>query len=210
MKERPILMNAAMVAATLDGCKTQTRRLMKPQPTRWCNGWQIPKVAATPEYNFEDSVIKHCPYGKPGDRLYVRETFALSVVDPDGPPPEDDPDNYDVIYRSDETAISGWTNGKGKPIKPPWKPSIHMPRWASRIDLEITKVRAERLMVIDERDCYAEGITDADARRYDAEEPTARGAFKVLWESINGAGSWDANPWVWVIEFKRIGKDLRA
>jgi hypothetical protein len=191
MKERPILFTGAMVRALLDGSKTQTRRVVKPQPL----------AAEFGMCRLVDSQGRPiaCPYGQPGDRLWVRETFALSVVDPDGGSPQDEPDNWDVFYRADpEQPGGGWTDAEGNEIAAPWKPSIHMPRWACRILLEITRVRVERLQDISYEDARAEGVDLA------VWAGIAINGYKALWESINGAGSWDANPWVWVVEFKRV------
>lgn len=230
--ERPILFSAPMVRALLDGSKTQTRRLYKVRkhPDIGC------EMAASELTQERQHVIDRiCPYGQPGDRLWVRETFALSVVDPDGLSPQDDPENWDVIYRADpEQPSGGWTDANGKRIEAPWKPSIHMPRWASRIDLEITSVRVERLNDISEADADAEGCERLDSERvtFDPELCDRCGGtrlhralgpnggviedvdcvecdtyakrYKHLWESINGAGSWALNPWVWVVEFKRV------
>lgn len=231
MKARPILMNSAMVRATLADIKTQTRRIVKPQPEMISDKCIAPwrgDPAALMALMSQSG--RNCPYGKPGDRLYVRETFALSVIDPDGGPPEDDPENYDVIYRADDVPMGGWADGAGNEIPPPWKPSIHMPRWASRILLEITDVRVERLQDISEQDAIAEGIEqnwigdpavgpngfggqgwipDCGWRNYmedDDGDPayTPEDSFQSLWQSINGSSSWDLNPWVWVVTFKKI------
>lgn len=216
MKERPILFSGAMVSAILDGTKTQTRRVVKPQPyidemgnACW-NGSNFGQSAdKVPHFQGLASPIPssktkriHCPYGKPGDRLWVRETFAYSVIDPEGLPPGDDPENYDIIYRAAYQEGGGWRDGEGNPIKAPWKPSIHMPRWASRITLLVTGVRVERLQDISEADAIAEGA------QWSACGGPQKGSYKAgyaqLWESINGTGSWPANPWVWVIEFEVV------
>lgn len=195
MRERPILFSAPMVRAILEGRKTQTRRVVKDR-----------HIDAAPPACFFQWLRENCPYGQPGDRLWVRETFALSVIDPDGLSPEDDPENYDVIYRADpEQPGGGWADSDGNEIPAPWKPSIHMPRWASRIDLEITAVRVEHLHDITEADARAEG-----AKPYllpvhpDRESLRHVDGFSQLWQSINGPDSWAANPWVWVVEFQRV------
>lgn len=213
MKEHPILFTDPMVRAILSGAKTQTRRVVKPQPVPGGIGYFGPGI---PFIRTGSSDVR-CPYGQPGDRLWVREAFALSVIDPDGPSPEDDPENYDVIYRADpELPGGGWTDSGGKEIPPPWKPSIHMPRWACRLELGIAGIRVERLNDISEADAKAEGaqplciasdisaaeIALLDLPMFERDNPYRNG-FSTLWESINGPGSWDANPWVWVIEFKR-------
>jgi hypothetical protein len=138
-----------------------------------------------------------CPYGKPGDRLWVRETHFKY--------------GGGFIYRADYGNLTPISDGIGGP----WKPSIHMPRVASRISLEITGVRVDRLQDISNEDCVAEGITAigkgvrmpdgryAQAGRYETKASTVRQLYSELWESINGPDSWAANPWVWVVEFWR-------
>jgi hypothetical protein len=201
VKERPILFSAPMVLAILDGRKTQTRRIVKPQP----NVVHAIHTDASIETNLifrrGDQRI-HCPYGKPGDRLWVRETWALSgrfanakVSDyqiPEVTFAENlvhfaDADAYDVSTQS-------------------WRASIHMPRWASRINLEVTGIRVERLQDISEDDARAEGVPgneEAAALGCDWYEKPRR-AYRRIWSQINGEASWDKNPWVWVTEFKRI------
>lgn len=184
MKERPILFSASMVNAILDGRKTQTRRIMKPQPTTnpfW-------GCAGSKGFGFFDDLkpIKG-PYGKPGDRLWVRETFGI-VDSLEGA--------RSFVYRAE-----GWKDPSGL-FK--WRPSIHMPRLASRIQLEITSVRVERLKAISEVDAVAEGAPCGSCCA--PQEGSHKAGFAQLWESINGSGSWNANPWVWVIEFKRVSK----
>jgi len=163
MKERPIIFSGPMVRAILAGEKTQTRRIVKPQAVK-------------------------CPYGKPGDRLWVRESFC-EVVDQYG--------SKRAHYRASEPNLEVIRPMKDRPPyagPPKWKPSIHMPRWASRIDLEITHVRSQRLQAITVGAARAEGIV--------AQPGYLASEFKALWESIHGSGSWDKNPWVWVIEFE--------
>ena len=193
MKERPILFSGPMVKAILDGSKTQTRRgvkqdregLLDCKPTpAWDAFWQC--VA--------------CPYGKPGDRLWVRETWSADAWF-DGHAPNDIPDSAYIAYVSGRHAVA-WPAAMGKV-----RASIHMPRWASRILLEVTDVRVERAQDISEADAQAEGVKvdgNGHAVRDDVVNVGgARTAFAELWESINGAGSWAANPWVWVVEFRR-------
>lgn len=204
MKERPILFSGPMVKAILDGRKTQTRRVVKHK-----NDWYMEGGMSWPEFESyvyaEDGIKVPCPYGQPGDRLWVRETWAPLAVSSKG-----------AYYRADiEEPKSG-----------AWKPSIHMPRWASRITLEITGIRVERLQEIGRDDAFAEGlsaitkdgklikygITDRDGLpgnddygwHWSKFEVDARLAYRKLWESINGPGSWDANPLVWVVEFRRV------
>lgn len=205
MKERPILFSAPMVRAILDGRKTQTRRVVKPQPP---SGFPFPQDATTggvtacwwtdrnidaddlswwPGYDHQEAM--KCPFGSPGDLLWVRETWALN--------PDENPLDAGAIYRATDP---GWDDSESG-LR--WKPSIHMPRWASRITLEITSVRVERLNEITEEDAKAEGIPH-DKWSFPQSTTPMRTGFQVLWESINGPGSWDANPWVWVVEFKRL------
>jgi hypothetical protein len=206
MKERPILFSAPMVRAILDGTKTQTRRVVKLPIIDKSFGCEI----AGCEINGElESGHLISPYGEVGDQLWVRETFAeVGTCDPQW-----------ILYRASDYMQQvrkyGFDNYLAeKEVK--WKPSIFMPRYASRIQLEITNIRVERLTVISEDDSYAEGIE----RLYpDSPEHNhasimignghynfnkAAGCYKFLWEHINGAGSWAKNPWVWVIEFKRV------
>ena len=178
MKERPILFSAPMVRALLAGTKTQTRRVIKPRHLAFFN-----QDAAAMLSDWNERPL---PYGKPGDRLWVRETWhdASSSL------------HSCALYRADGIDLH-WDK---------WTPSIHMPRWASRITLEITSVRVERLQEISEADAQAEGWTRRPEVSTDPQvhKEAARDWFMDLWESINGPGSWDANPWVWVIEFKRL------
>lgn len=212
MKERPILFSAPMVRALLDGSKTQTRRVLKGDFMHQPKGsmdakWYFrgPKMACWDSYETEAELIaRHSPYGRPGDRIWVRETHY--IVD----------EGSQYFYR----ATGGYSQHKeideahgNAPLvwAGPWKPSIFMPRRASRMTLEITSVRVERLQDISEADAIAEGIERTAHgfwRLYGKPEvngsysPVA--SYRSLWESINGPGSWALNPWVWVIEFKRI------
>ena len=194
MKERPILFSAPMVRAILAGTKTQTRRIVKPSTMpRW------------PELHPEmGDILPLCPYGQPGGRLWARETWRVRG----GQEYEYQQDRSQVMYRAthrEDGFPIGWESYK-------WRPSIYMPRWASRITLEVTGVRVERLQDISEADASAEGVPNqtrltgygkGDGCQWGPAEPVAE--YRALWESINGPGSWDANPWVWVVEFKREG-----
>ena len=197
MKERPILFKAPMVRAILDGAKTQTRRVVKQDRDGLLD------CRPTPAWDAFWKCVA-CPYGKPGDRLWVRETWRADAWF-DGNAPNDIPDSAYIAYVSGRHAVA-WPAAMGKV-----RASIHMPRWASRILLEVTDVRVERLQDISEADAQAEGIEYSErfagycigeAEHYNSHDP--RLSYASLWESINGAGSWAANPWVWVIEFRRI------
>lgn len=193
MTERPILFSAPMIRALLADTKTQTRRVVKMrshhQIEQRDDGQNWPWM-----YDSERNADwwMPCPHGQPGDRLWVRETWRVCG----GREYEYQQDRTSVMYRATHQE-SGfpltWESYK-------WRPSIFMPRWASRITLEIAGVRVERLQEISEADAIAEGIPSGDVSPPDM----ARFAYRQLWESINGHGSWDANPWVWVIEFKRV------
>lgn len=192
-KTRPILFSGEMVRAILEGRKTQTRREIKPQPSciRLTDAGERVPMGLPPQHGFAMA----CPYGKPGDRLWVRETLRF---DPDygwryqaGPEPRPL-----SAQRLDE--IHGQLARMGFSYSRPSCPSIHMPRAASRITLEIVAVRVERLHEISDSDCYAEGITDEDIGM-----GLSNAAYLALWEKINGRASVERNPWVWVIEFKR-------
>lgn len=226
-KERPILFSAAMVQALLreDDPKTQTRRVVKPQPPKNCDmplfdysghGWFFDNLDEDGDcsdvYPDDDTGLR-CPYGKPGDRLWVRETFWIE---------------HDSEYFGDRLVDCGAdlsdqlsrvlypaTDDDPEPTPYSWtyyskKPSIHMPRWASRITLELTGVRVERVQDISDDDIQAEGIEPLTPERktgkIGATYTTFRGCFENLWESINGPRGygWAANPFVWVLEFRRI------
>ncbi|MEQ7870707.1 hypothetical protein V6R97_08640 [Chromohalobacter salexigens] len=192
MKERPILFSGEMVRALLDGRKTQTRRVVKPAKDRNGSGCQLAPCEIAGEINNGDYCL--CPYGQPGDRLWVREAFRSRRVD-----------NLpgDVAYRADHPGEKTVPNSYGRS----WKPSIHMPRWACRLLLEVTAVRVERLQDITEDDAWNEGVQDWMGKEtpWKGElAPVSVHAFAALWESINGSDSWDANPWVWVVEFRVI------
>jgi hypothetical protein len=187
MKERPILFSGPMVRAILDGSKTQTRRVVKDaQPAgigrcHWSNtGWAHLRLSGGCSCQ-----PVHCPYGAPGDRLWVRETWAHER---DG---TGCPDDTGFLYRATDP---GWDD-EGTGLR--WRPSIFMPRIASRILPDITDVRVQRLQEISDEDARAEG--------YDRSHAFPREWFALLWERIHGPGSWHANPWVWAITFQRLG-----
>ena len=191
---RPILFKDEMVRAILDGRKTQTRRVMKPQPE---GGLDFTPFAPFGVVNGKGNPLI-CRHGQPGDRLWVRETWQH--LHNEGQKADQfeqwQQNSIDCFYLADESSPNN------KPMSGRWRPSIHMPRWASRITLEITDVRVERLQDISNEDAVAEGIGTPCDMRY-----AALDAFKPLWESINGHDSWEATPWVWVIEFKRIPQE---
>lgn len=204
MRERPILFSSPMVRALLAGTKTQTRRVMKLQPdATWARdedtglhyALKMPASAnGLPWWNIGGiGGGKECPYGQPGDRLWVRETWNYD------PPDEVFGKNPDrVIFRADYQHPDTLNADE----YPTWKPSIFMPRWASRILLEITGVRVKRLQDISIGDCCAEGAPIADNEPHQTH--AVHTWYQKLWESINGHGSWAANPWVWVVEFKVV------
>lgn len=193
MKERPILFSGPMVRAIMEGRKTQTRRVINPP---------APFVSTDEGLDVEWAIGNiHCPYGVPGDRLWMREThYVQSAGYKDG-------SGTLILYRATEpNAPNTWT------------PSIHMPRWASRITLEITDVRVQRVQEISKKDAKEEGIRYLpEAHSWSSDEEyqglgrlmTPISAFAELWDSINAKKySWASNPWVWAITFRRI--DLPA
>jgi len=195
-RERGILMNSEMVCATLDDRKTQTRRIINPPPDQYEHA-----AIARPSCDFVLRNGNHikCPYGKIGDRLWVREAWAVHFMYNDLPPREInkegwiDADSIWATAHGDEPfAGSCSKRQKGKN-----RSSIHMPRWASRINLEITDIRVERISQISEEDAIAEGIEKAV-------DPI--GTFRVLWDKINSKRgySWQSDCWVWVVKFRKM------
>lgn len=202
MKERPILFSGPMVRALLDGSKTQTRRIVKPQPEPWGadGGLSLPGFCASTEAEFSRSApIFKCPYGRPSDRLWVRETHAKIIGQSGG--------WIETDYRA--TYTHGDRLGDTLGIKKRWTPAIHMPRDACRILLEINDVRVERLQAISRADARAEGAPpshpsiDKVSREFGYED-FSRSWYAQLWDEINGAGAWAANPWVWAVEFRLL------
>ena len=216
VKERPILFSSPMVRAILAGAKTQTRRVVKqlqgmdPADVRLARtqGGYPDGVRPVWECDFcePDIFSTPCPYGQPGDRLWVRETWQ-SV--PFGPH-RDWPGCPDLRPQKpsewNRTAVVIWRADGEMPGSEIWRPSIHMPRWASRIMLEITGVRVERLNDISEDDAAAEGVGPGYVPNSLGSTTCVgcRPMFARVWRDINGPCSWDANPWVWVVDFKRI------
>ena len=215
MKERPILFSAAMVRAIFANTKTQTRRTVKlPDNLHPDFGGRSPLMLALDDEGVDlylHSRALHqavrCPYGAPADRLWVREAWCTSSRF-DRMPPRDIAPGAAITYLAD-----GEHHRCSR-----YRPPMFMPRWASRITLEVTAVRIERLQDISEDDAQAEGVIDIPMAAMppgtlwaghatagcELHAKTAAGAYRLLWESINGAGSWDANPWVWVLSFKRV------
>lgn len=246
MKERPILFSGEMVRAILDGRKTQTRRVVKPQPVRSlphtgtlpnpCGedfeihhplGWRWQKTKRWSAFvadsagpaALSESLVRHSPYGAPGDRLWVRETWGVAHEHADQLRWRDQLDDAKrgcpwapLVYAATEPDVLEIS---------PWKPSIHMPRWASRITLAVTSLRVERLQDVTEEDAKAEGVmaptikepgrvAPAYALGSPYEGPREIGhvyrcEYACLWDEINGKrASWESNPWVWVVGFERV------
>lgn len=240
MRERPILFSTPMVRAILEGRKTQTRRVVKVQPPErtyrvmpyhhpdprqhfyaWVDSDPPRDICACSDW------CQPCPYGQPGDRLWVRETWGVvsHAFDDAGEMIDWTPDrpatpihampfgkgyySGHVIYAADGNFE--WCDDDGDGEKSCWHPSIHMTRAASRILLEVVSVRVERLQDISEADAKAEGI-DKTASGFwslygqsDVDSTySPRTSYRALWESINGPEPWEANPWVWVVEFKNV------
>ncbi|ELY0886770.1 hypothetical protein SLP60_000658 [Klebsiella pneumoniae] len=229
MTERGMIFNGEMVRAILDGRKTQTRRPVK-FPVHDKNlGCELAGNELAGELSAGNYL--NSAFGKPGDRIWVRETWATlgnedgCCVDWEGNLCKGDERPAARIYRASCEQRPGdyglWSipddaywkpHTKEHKFEGAWRPSIHMPRWASRILLEITDVRVERLNAISEEDARAEGIIDGGCLNCGEPEPCgcanpepdATDAFAYLWQSIYGQDNWNANPWVWVIEFKRV------
>jgi hypothetical protein len=199
IKERPILFSAPMVRAILEGRKTVTRRPVKGAGLKWLEDF-------TPEY-VADPANSLCPYGKPGDRLWLRETWYCDHFEVmRGPYLK--PDDLDIGEALDDGTLVYAADGLTpyEADKPIWKPSIHMPRWASRILLEITEVTVERLQDISRADIRAEGLQCPPELASDDVSPNYRDWYPVAWRELweSTGGDWEANPWVWVVEFKRV------
>ena len=183
MKETGLIFKAPLVLAILEGRKTQTRRIAKPVRHPDLGNVYSPS-ALVREHEPQHVINRACPYGQPGDRIYVRETFSQH------------PDWGQVAFRADGEEFEdadGWL------WEPKWMPSTHMPKELARIWLEITGVRVERLQEIIPDDCIAEGAWPVEQREL-GRGHEAVSAFRELWESTGG--DWDANPWVWAIDFK--------
>ncbi|HDG7719207.1 TPA: hypothetical protein PCJ20_000962 [Klebsiella quasipneumoniae] len=209
MKERGMIFNGEMVRAILDGRKTQTRRIMAPQPADDIERCIFPNPEAigwksSLRHKHGSTTAHFCHYGKPGDCIWVRETFQGPLFDYDlmdsyckDPTPFEKPEF--CVYKADGVPAPEFYDADDE-LHCCWRPSIHMPRWASCILLEITNVRVERLKSISDSDAIREGCSTANMKSGDC----VADVFARLWASIYGAESWNANPWVWVIEFKRV------
>jgi hypothetical protein len=233
MKERPIIFTADSVRAILEGKKTMTRRVIMPQPIlhNTCDGqfidWRSMVTKVRNKDIIHDYMTNRCPYGQPGDSLWVRETWKPGAWRDDGRVAIDYksspeltntpwlyPENFDELWpewtdeiiasglKSDEDGMFHWKPGKS-PMR--WRPSIFMPRWASRLTLEITGVRVERLQEIGMKDCLREGVDKTE------EGKLLHGShlvysFAKLWDGINAKRGFpfSSDPWVWVLSFKVI------
>lgn len=202
MTERGMIFNSEMVRAILDGRKTQTRRPVK-FPVHDKNlGCELAGNELAGELSAGNYL--NSAFGKPGDRIWVRETFQGPLFDYDlmdsyckDPTPFEKPEF--CVYKADGVPAPEFYDADDE-LHCSWRPSIHMPRWASRILLEITDVRVERLKSISDGDAIREGCSTADMKSGDC----VADVFARLWASIYGDESWNSNPWVWVIEFKRV------
>ncbi|MGP2911158.1 hypothetical protein ACTVKE_14735 [Serratia marcescens] len=214
MKERPVILNSEMVRAILDGRKTQTRRVIAVQPES--NQFGLLRISDSTKHSdigkyhwaesnatgtHQRSALFSCPFGQVGDRLWVRETF----MDLTGTGIEATTGKFEgFAYRAD-TPAGSYGDEVRKEYGLKWAPSLHMPRKACRILLEITAVRVERLNDISDGDAISEGCSISDMKSGDC----VADVFARLWSSIYGVDSWNANPWVWVIEFRRMGDSAR-
>ncbi|HHT1002346.1 TPA: hypothetical protein ACTYAX_004235 [Enterobacter hormaechei] len=225
MTERGMIFNSEMVRAILDGRKTQTRRIIKD-----CTVGRDPIskfiqvgkkfIGCYPE-DVPELIRECCPYGVPGDRIWVRETFQGPLFDFEQMEAyQEDSSKFKkpefCVYKADGKPAPEFFEADDN-LHCGWRPSIHMPRWASRITLEITGVRVEQLKSISEEEARSEGVARLREGFWKHYQPgwtqhqlSARGSFATLWDSIYGFGDWDRNPWVWVVEFKRIEGDDHA
>ena len=211
IKERPILFSGEMVRAILDERKTQTRRVVKPQPnTRvWKDKTPSGELHwfTNRSHSFGSQTLLRCPFGVPGDRLWVRETWQRGVAKYDG-------ESVSVArFKSFATVMGEWdlvheqdcevqdAKWEGR-----WRPSIHMPRWASRITLEVADVRVERLQEIEYEDIQAEGFEVPMRKLHVDPFGIQKQDFASGWDALHAktVHTWDKNPWVWVVEFKQV------
>lgn len=206
MKERPILVSTPLIRPILTDLKVHTRRLI-----RLPEGYDLAQNATVShrhgiwwEVRCEPwaTVVVRCPFGVPGDRLWVREAWQIVTGAKAG--------DLGAVVRYRDMEVLPVTMPAEKPMPlgltwDSWRPSIHMPRWASRISLEVTDVRVQRIQEITEEDARAEGVCEHPAARsvVDSGMWTYRAAFRAVWDAID-PGGWDRNPWVWVVAFKRV------
>ncbi|MFS2221387.1 hypothetical protein [Pantoea sp. B65] len=220
MKERPILFSDQRVRALLAGQQTQTRRIMKSlaftpgqDNHEGCYGFDVSSNHRRGRHMMEMADLSYqCPFGQPGDQLWVRETWRGPIVPKEllteyARSPENFRSTDYCHYRADRSELGTSLDEENEQFG--WQTAIHMPRWASRINLQITGVRAQKIQEISDDDIMAEGVqTDSHflnnffTMKSDAIAPQA--AYKQAWEKQYGGTSWDVNPWVWVVEFKRI------
>lgn len=219
MRERPILFSAPMIRAILSGAKTQTRRVVKHERASrgFEPGWHVKPWGFLNDRQFAKAAS---PFGQPGDRLWVRESFRfLDSFDGDSPTRVEArcldagyrkpwaPRQYEADGARLDWIHVGTPPHDGPPAAGKLRPGIHMPRWASRITLEVEAVRVERLQAITEADAIAEGTPSS------LHQPGGRFAvenFEHLWWTLHGDGAWEANPWVWRVEFRRLLDDVAA
>lgn len=211
MSSKPILFSAAMVRALLDGSKTQTRRLVNPQPSCPLTSEDVTISGKSSAQECWDQILKGCKYGQAGDYQIVKETARLMIGSEESliqyradMAIRDMPDGW----HSNDPVLHRWITSQALNPKQ-WRPSILMPVKASRITLKVVSIRIERLQDISDADAIAEGIEQADGawRSYCQElsrcvSPVT--SYRTLWDSINGPGSWKSNPWVWVVEFSKL------
>lgn len=225
MKESPLLFRPPLVKAILAGQKTQTRRLVKPQPVNdkslqdswiWHGGKALEQMGYGADYvhtrmeAMKTAMLKVCPYGQLGDRLWIRESWR-AARGWDSTKPREIHSGSPIVFPADGNALNqdGWEADEPREYGK-LRPSIFMPRWASRISLETTAVRVERLNDISEKDSISEGVERDSDGWIDYQMPSTqccqspKDSFRTLWESLNGSGTWDENPWVYVLDFKRI------
>lgn len=219
-KERPILFNDEMVRAILEGRKSQTRRIVKPAPPANLDKalhvgvGSFEAVRASGLFRFSENQTGDmwpegpmpCPYGRPGDRLWVQEVHGYKIRSVGGTPHEQ------VTYRATDPDAAHCYDCNGNELPMLWQEPEKMPRWASRITLEITDVRVERLQDISEADSENEGCAPAFLDEFGnvGGAPFYRRGFCKLWREIYGHDSWGENPWVWVISFKRVEQEVKA
>ena len=205
MRELPILFSGAMVRALLDDSKTQTRRIVMPQPVfgdvaGTFASWMFKKRRGAGHWlypNARETILAECPYGRPGDRLWVRETWSANL-----PEVRYQADKTEKYFPDDHPSYADLRRMYDRQ-RGDWRPNIHMPRWACRILLDITDVRVERLQEITSADAIAEGVLPPGMEVVMGRPVDG---YRNLWNGLNAKRNfgWDANPWVWVVSFKRV------